>query len=74
MPGKMGKMKIYRGAIIEQEVVAEYTNNFYAGCKTCLKLIDGKFYKAIMIIQGYDHFWNLTLLPIINHKILYENY
>ena len=67
-------MKNYRGAKIGQRVIAEYTNNFYASCKTCLKLADKKFYRANMILTGYDHCWDLTLLPKKNYPMLYENY
>jgi len=67
-------MKTYRGAKIGQEVIAEYTDNYYAQCKTCLKLRDGTIHKAKMEMHGPEHVWNLTLLPEANYPMLYANY
>lgn len=71
---KEAKMETYRGAKINQKVIAEYTDNSYAGCRTCLKLVDKNFYAAQMQIQGYDHYWSLRLLSANDYLMLYTNY
>ena len=67
-------MEYYRGAEIDQAVISEFTDNRYAKCKTCLKLADGRFFKASMGMRGYDHVWALELLPEADYPMLYENY
>ena len=67
-------MATYRGAKVDQEVIAEYTDNSYARCRTCLKLADGKFYKASMAMTGRYHVWQIELIPKEEYPMLYTAY